>query len=308
MTDTSFIDIAGVVVSRILNMGEPVITFAMVDEVHQRPTGTAGRTFRENRERFVEGHDFIEVCADVLRRHNGQGLDVKRRDLDGAFSKFAASGILITRRGYLKLVKPMRDDRAWQVQDEMIDRYFIAEELLAGPEPKSDQDAAGSYLSPLAGLDAGSLGEIQSFVGEVRRTFDRAEARRIYNLLVPPMLRAGRTATLPAGADPRDGHECLTYLLGLDVGGRAVSGWIADGQDAPALNRVGLRVREDGLFLSHQTPVFADSRWSGMRHRAALLTLDGVFTPPNALRLHHHSQRGLVVPLSAIAGGLHDVR
>ncbi len=92
-----------------------------------------------------------------------------------------------------------------------------------------DQDATGAILRPLADLDAGSLGEIQSFVGEVRRTFDRAEARRIYHLLVPPMLRAGRTAMLPAGTDPHDGRECPAYVLGLDVGGRAVSDWIADG-------------------------------------------------------------------------------
>jgi hypothetical protein len=32
--------------------------------------------------------------------------------------------MLLTKRGYLKLVKPMNDDRAWQVQGEMIDAYF----------------------------------------------------------------------------------------------------------------------------------------------------------------------------------------
>lgn len=40
------------------------------------PDGTAGRNFRENRERFVEGEDFIEVGPDEIRR-----------DLQGAFPR-----------------------------------------------------------------------------------------------------------------------------------------------------------------------------------------------------------------------------
>ncbi|HAO2891893.1 TPA: hypothetical protein IHM15_004493, partial [Escherichia coli] len=38
-----------------------------------------------------------------------------------------ASVILVTRRGYLKIVKSLNDDKAWQVFDEMIERYFAAE-------------------------------------------------------------------------------------------------------------------------------------------------------------------------------------
>src|SRR5690606_1288137 len=33
------------------------------------------------------------------------------------------------KRGYLKLVKPMDDDRAWEVQGEMIDRYLLVEQI-----------------------------------------------------------------------------------------------------------------------------------------------------------------------------------
>lgn len=99
--------------------GEPVVTFAMVDEIHKSPKDSARRTFNDHRERFVEGEDFVEVGSDVIRT-----------DLpDGVFSKFAPKGILITRRGYLKLVKPMGDDRAWEVQGEMIDRYFAVEKI-----------------------------------------------------------------------------------------------------------------------------------------------------------------------------------
>ncbi len=115
------VQIGGSQVHRISYKGEPVVTFAMVDKIHQRAEGTAKRNFNENRPRFVEGEDFVEV-----------GRDEIRTDLaEAGFSKFAPGGTILTRRGYLKLVKPMNDDRAWQVQGEMIDRYFAVEQAVA---------------------------------------------------------------------------------------------------------------------------------------------------------------------------------
>lgn len=34
--------------------GQRVVTLSMVDKVHQRPEGTAGRNFREHRQRFIK--------------------------------------------------------------------------------------------------------------------------------------------------------------------------------------------------------------------------------------------------------------
>lgn len=41
---------------------------AMNDPLHRRPDGTASWTFRENRNRFVEGEDYSNVKLDVFRR------------------------------------------------------------------------------------------------------------------------------------------------------------------------------------------------------------------------------------------------
>lgn len=82
--------------TRVEFRGEPVVTFAMVDKVHQRPDGTAKRTFSENRERFLAGEDFIEVGRDEIRTMS-------------IFPTRTARATLITRRGYLKLVKPLTD-------------------------------------------------------------------------------------------------------------------------------------------------------------------------------------------------------
>jgi len=113
------VSIQGTDLQRVEYKGETVVTFAQVDEVHERPNGTAGRNFRDNRKRFHEGKDYVRICADEIRRHKIIPLSSKARE----------DVIFLTKRGYLKLVKPMNDDRAWEVQGEMIDRYFMVEEI-----------------------------------------------------------------------------------------------------------------------------------------------------------------------------------
>lgn len=94
--------------------GQRVVTFAMIDEAHQRPDGTAGRNFRENRNYFVEGVDYVELGSDAIRR------DLQ----EGVFSKFAPSGIVLFESGYLMVAKSLTDDLAWQVQRELVNSYF----------------------------------------------------------------------------------------------------------------------------------------------------------------------------------------
>lgn len=129
--NTPVVSISGTHLTKVEYHGQPVVTFAMIDRVHGRPEGTAGRTFRENQERFVLDEDFLELSSDEIRRNLPEGI----------FSKYAPKGMLITRRGYLKITKSLNDDKAWEVFDEMVERYFAVEQqrnitaadLLANP-------------------------------------------------------------------------------------------------------------------------------------------------------------------------------
>lgn len=116
------VQIAGAVVRRIAYNGEPVVTFAMVDAIHQRAEGTARRNFNDNRARFIDGEDCVAL---------DQPNEIRTLGFTRPQGGTPASVVLITRRGYLKLVKPMNDDRAWRVQGEMIDRYFAVEKIAA---------------------------------------------------------------------------------------------------------------------------------------------------------------------------------
>lgn len=99
--------------------GKRVVTFKDIDAVHGRPDGTAGRNFRDNKERFIEGEDFFKVCADGIRRDKIFDISPKVHE----------DVTLITESGYLMLVKSFTDDLAWKVQRELVNSYFRVEQM-----------------------------------------------------------------------------------------------------------------------------------------------------------------------------------
>lgn len=99
-------------------MKQRVVTFKDVDNVHQRPTGTAGRNFRKNRKYFIENEDFydIQLTDDEIRRQFG------------ADKRAGRNLTLLTETGYLMLVKSFTDDLAWEVQRKLVKSYFRGQE------------------------------------------------------------------------------------------------------------------------------------------------------------------------------------
>lgn len=92
---------------------ENVLTLAMIDKTHNRNDGTASDRFRENRQRFTEGKHYHMVSYAEAEALKPYGVDVPPRGLT-----------LITKRGYLLLVKSFTDDLAWEVQEQLVDHYF----------------------------------------------------------------------------------------------------------------------------------------------------------------------------------------
>lgn len=94
--------------------GQRVVTLKDVDMAHERVSGTAGRNFRENKERFIEGEDYFKVCVDEIRRNKILDISAKsHQDI-----------VLLTESGYLMLVKSFKDDLAWEVQRKLVNSYF----------------------------------------------------------------------------------------------------------------------------------------------------------------------------------------
>lgn len=108
--------------------GQRVVTLAMIDQVHERPDGTAGRTFTAHKDRLIEGADYFFADTsqkDVLRCF---GIEVPNRGL-----------ILMAEQGYLMLVKPFTDDLSWSVQRQLVSNYFRP-----APAPILPQDLPGA--------------------------------------------------------------------------------------------------------------------------------------------------------------------
>ncbi|OQW93023.1 MAG: hypothetical protein BWK79_13330 [Beggiatoa sp. IS2] len=107
------IEIFGTEIPIIEYQGQRVITFAIIDKVHQRPEGTAKDRFRKNRKRFVEGKDFYLIDSSQKNAFHSFGISIPPRGL-----------IILTKSGYLMLVKSLTDDLAWKVQRALVNHYF----------------------------------------------------------------------------------------------------------------------------------------------------------------------------------------
>ena len=95
--------------------GERVITFKDMDTLHQRPEGTARRNFNANRGRFIEGEDFFIVKPADIQMDEIRTSEINNRGT-----------VLLTKMGYLMLVKSFTDDLAWTVQRQLVKSYFEA--------------------------------------------------------------------------------------------------------------------------------------------------------------------------------------
>ncbi len=98
--------------------GKRVVTLKEIDMVHERPDGTAGRNFRNNKEHFIEGEDYYRISPDEFRRTIG--------DMD---SRQSNDVILITESGYYMLVKSFTDELSWTVQRELVNSYFKVQQM-----------------------------------------------------------------------------------------------------------------------------------------------------------------------------------
>ncbi|EQB9916988.1 ORF6N domain-containing protein [Proteus mirabilis] len=138
--------------------GKRVVTFAMIDEVHQRPKGTARRTFTKHKRHFIDGVDYFLLGKDVLRPY-----------LDENIAKYTPELMVLAESGYLMLVKPFTDDLSWQVQRSMVNSYFRLSEF---PELQHIN------IPTLAELEAMPIDEAQNLISRLEADSYQGHGRR----------------------------------------------------------------------------------------------------------------------------------
>lgn len=167
----------------------------------------------------------------------------------------------------------------------------------SAPEPGGD----------IAGLPLREAELWLQMVREARLTQGPRAAVSIWGRSPLPQLLPGT-----ARADAAEGRACLAHLLAHEEQGRAVADMVAAARAgefvaASLLTGLGLRVVAQGLFVANApvpglAAIFAETRWQGGGHRAALAAVPGV-APAGPLTLAGRGTRGLVVPFDLIGGG-----
>ena len=94
--------------------GKRVVTFKDIDTVHHRPEGTARKRFNDNKKHFVEGEDYFKIQPSEIRT-------VGIASPNG--------GIVVTESGYYMLVKSFTDELSWEVQRQLVNGYFRANQM-----------------------------------------------------------------------------------------------------------------------------------------------------------------------------------
>lgn len=104
--------------------GHRVVTFKDIDLVHERPEGTARKRFADNKKRFIEGQDFFIVTLKSL-----ENAKMSEKRTTGIEDVNPRGTTFITEQGYLMLVKSLTDDLAWDVQRQLVNKYFKVENI-----------------------------------------------------------------------------------------------------------------------------------------------------------------------------------
>ena len=179
--------------------GQRVVTFKDIDTLHQRPDGTARRNFNENRARFIEGEDyFIVKPADV------QMYEIRPSEINNRGTA------LLTKMGYLMLVKSFTDDLAWHIQRQLVKSYFE------------------NHSAPRAGLSTAQMEQLVSMLESRLRSVQPSAPRELkageYDIAE---LKQRKLLTRPEAA----------YYVGL---GKTTVDKIIRHPDCQALVRIGI--------------------------------------------------------------------
>lgn len=136
--------------------GQRVVTLKDIDNCHGRLNGTARKRFNDNKRHFIEGTDYFiaELTTNEIRTQFG-------------VSKNAGKTLtLITKSGYLMLVKSLTDDFARRVPNMLVERYFRVEDTKSKAEPSSDRlPVKSEQLSSIKPLEINYNGEHPTVLG-----------------------------------------------------------------------------------------------------------------------------------------------
>lgn len=100
-------------------MGQRVVSCTDIDKIHDRKRGTTNRCFHYNIGKFEDQKDYFKLSTYEIR------------DLESTGYNYPHGAYVFTKSGYLMLVKSLNDDKAWEIQRQLVNAYFVLEKMVA---------------------------------------------------------------------------------------------------------------------------------------------------------------------------------
>ena len=160
--------------------GQKVVLAKTIAEIHEMNVGNVNQRINENRNRFKDGIDVIDlntsdVFRDFIEKHNLKS------------SNRTKNIYLLSERGYAKLIKIMDSDLAWEIHEQLVDEYFSMREERFNPYANLSPE-----LQMLIKLEQGQT-ELNQRIGDLennmtidysqQETLRLAISTRVYDLL-----------------------------------------------------------------------------------------------------------------------------
>ncbi|MGR5864916.1 ORF6N domain-containing protein [Bacillus cereus] len=103
--------------------GKKAMLVKEIAEIHQKETWKINERINENRKRFTDGVDIIDVLG--LRLTDTELLEFGfTQQAINSYRGRKGNIYLLSERGYAKLLKILEDDTAWELYDQFVDGYF----------------------------------------------------------------------------------------------------------------------------------------------------------------------------------------
>ena len=107
--------------------GKRCILVREISQIHNMKVGNINQRINDNRKRFKDGIDIIDLnTSDVFRdfvKENNLKTNNRTKNI-----------YLLSERGYSKLIKIMDTDLAWEIHDKLMDEYFTMREIINSNE------------------------------------------------------------------------------------------------------------------------------------------------------------------------------
>ena len=134
MQANNLVKINGNSIEQIVYKNQPVITLRMMDELHKRPLDTARKAFNRHKDHLIENEDYFVIPYEQWSNF------LVVQNMDDQKGGHKSSMTFLTQTGYLLLVKSFTDQKAWEIQRELVNVYFQTRQSKTTPiDEKLDQ-------------------------------------------------------------------------------------------------------------------------------------------------------------------------